>query len=420
MAVAKSYSLSRILTLPRVVFLGASLSDRALLNANGDAAALQNAQDRLNALGFTGTISSRAVSGSVAANLLVQLEAEVSARGVKDFRDTLFVVDFGGNDVTNNRPYDNGEYAALRATLEALRIRLTELRAHWFVLPISRRNYPTGAVVTQDGPDTDGSKPYNDNVLIPWMQQHTAKLMRGGTPLLDMYNLVRLHPGFLSSDGVHWYPDQQRQFAFAVLQLLAEYLKGTRGERLNGKSFGIDFCTVASANTTPQTYTASSGLIWNRMNRGTVSMVDLQGRPLPGLRASQNSFSTTGTSGTPAASARIADPRFVDTGTLLSIFSNISGADSFSIDLSGFTPGQVMSIKLAASRDIADATRKTAFSINGTTLVLDAANNAASNMLHFPSVAADADGHVRITGVLDAASASTNGYLSALIVDVAA
>ena len=79
-----------------------------------------------------------------------------------------------------------------------------------------------------------------------------------------------------------------------------------------------------------------------------------------------------------------------------------------------------MSIKLAASRDIADATRKTAFSINGTTLVLDAANNAASNMLHFPSVAADADGHVRITGVLDAASASTNGYLSALIVDVAA
>lgn len=422
MAVAKSYSLSRLLDVPYVVFLGASLSDRALLDATANPTALAYNQARFEALGFTGTLSSRAVSGSRAADLMDQLEAEITARGSSDLRDTLFIIDFGGNDVTADRPYDAAEYDTLTDLLDELRIRLTEVRAHWLLLPITRRNYPTGTTITQDQTDTAGSLPYNTAVVYPYLETWADKLGVDAEYALSMYELVRLHPGLLSTDGIHWFSDQDRLYSYAVLTMLAEYLQGRRGESLAGKSFGLNWTNVTNAMAEPGTYTTTPTAplepqVFNNINRGRVDIVDLEGNWLPGVRVSVNAFTTTGTSGDATAETRIADTRFGDNGILLTHFANISGANTFQVDISGLGAGTTGDITIMASRDAADAIRKTDFTVQGVTVTLDAASNAVSNQATF-AFTADADGHVRITGILNVASSSTNGYLGGLIVDI--
>jgi len=163
-----------------VVIFGASIMEQSFAGANQ-----QVTSDLYAAKGATITVHERATSGDNSTNMLAKLPALITEFQANASR-TLFVIHWGGNDVSQNGPYPGGA-----ATMEAnMRSMLQDLKNAGFKIALSNITY-------RIPPASNPTDPYNQNVMNPLIEEFADIA-------LDMYDLTFDNQGtWFEVDGIH-------------------------------------------------------------------------------------------------------------------------------------------------------------------------------------------------------------------------
>lgn len=137
------------------------------------------------------------------------------------FPNALIVMHFGGNDVSSFRPYPGG-LATIESRLAAL-LAVTQGDARFYPASLTFRDYDD---TTFQNPN-NGSRPYNENVLIPWIAANFPHAMANyGRPKLDFYRRVLVDfETWLSTDNVHLAGTGTTQFRAWLIARVADLLE---------------------------------------------------------------------------------------------------------------------------------------------------------------------------------------------------
>lgn len=383
-----------------------------------------------SAMGFTGTLRFYGQSGSQVDDALnTQLpaaQADIAAQPPGTQDTNLFILHTGGNNVSGQRPYPGGE-ATFSQDYNDL---IDDASVNGLVvpLPLTKRLYNTAPIVT-DGDtasEANGSLPYNENVIVPAIVAKAQDWIVDSAPFVNPYELADQYPELLSSDGIHGY---SKAFADYVLcQVAARGLGIAKGTSRAGKSVVIDYklgdpndSRILAAGNEFHTYTAASGLGLNHPHRYGALFTDGTLDPhiiihhdrSGGLRNGSNT-------GTTEAYSRLADSRF-HTEALVSTGFYLQGADEpYTAIYDGLTPGDTVTVSVAAVRNAGGTSRVGDYTLTGTglageTIQISGANDAASNQGTFAPVVVPDDGRLRLS--VSVAAGSTYAYLTGVVLD---
>ena len=198
-----------------VVVIGASIMNsmfgRSLTTANSTATSL------LAAEGHSLPVYGWATNGAQLADAPAHYNAARTA-----FPNALILSHFGGGNVTSIRPYPGGQ-----ATFEA------GLAGYLAVTAGDERFYPA-SMTFRDYDDTtfitpaNGTRPYNENILIPWIAENFPHAMAPyGRPKLDYYRRSILDfETWLLSDNIHLTSTGITQFRQWIVARIADLLEG--------------------------------------------------------------------------------------------------------------------------------------------------------------------------------------------------
>ncbi len=129
---------------------------------------------------------------------------------------STMIIDPGGNDITDKRPYNGGASDGSTEIRNALNAIPASFAAYpnckYFVAGITYRNYLLNTPITGQpavnglsNPEA-GSKPYIDNLQAPWLSANLADSWDAslGIPRVDRYSYVmRTRAATLQADGIH-------------------------------------------------------------------------------------------------------------------------------------------------------------------------------------------------------------------------
>lgn len=408
-----------ILDAANVVILGASIMEGAFGNSTAvtpDLAAFAAA------IGFTGNLLSYAQSGHQVSQTITQHQAAKTALAATEGRN-LYVAHTGGNNVSGSRPYPGGA-ATFAADYDTLVANVTATDT-FIPLPLTKRLYGIDAAGYPNNPDdviqgnaaseAFGSKPYNDNIIIPRIAQIAPRWLDGnGVPYINPYAAVDRDPAILLSDGIHGpgFP-----LATYILSRLAARALGTlKGASRSGRSYVFAPRVMDPRKSRPN---AVANVVAGYANADPAKNFFSGAKDTTGafdgflvIRTGPCSNSTPAM--TETAYARLADSRF-HTLQIVGGGVYVQAAQSYPVTFENLTPGDTMRVSCCGVRDATN--RKGDVTLNGgQTLTLDASNNVPSNQIVFDPVVVPADGRISLT--LTVTPGSTYGYLSGVILDI--
>lgn len=167
--------------------------------------------------------------------------------------NALIISHYGGNNVSDSRPYPGGQTTFNTGLSDLLTAAQGDDR--FYPMAITFRDYDD---TTFQNPD-NGSRPYNDNLLIPWMTEHFPHAVTSyGRPVFDNYRRVlQDFETWLSGDNVHLNSTGYAGFKPWIIARIADVLSGTEPaeitERLyvappapTGDQFFTDFSTQSA------------------------------------------------------------------------------------------------------------------------------------------------------------------------------
>ena len=198
-----------------IVVIGASLMNsmfgRSLTTANSTATSL------LAAAGHNLPVYGWATNG---AQLAESDDHYTAARTA--FPNALILSHFGGGNVTSIRPYPGGQ-AAFEAGLANL-LSVTAGDTRFYPASMTFRDYDDTTFITP----ANGSKPYNENLLIPWIAANFPHAMAPyGRPKLDYYRRTILDfETWLLADNIHLTSTGITQFRQWIVSRMADLLNG--------------------------------------------------------------------------------------------------------------------------------------------------------------------------------------------------
>lgn len=149
-------------------------------------------------LGISGTTTNSWLTGSPS-RLEQALALHPRARHV--------LVHLGGNNVTANRPYVEGDSASttLAVQYEQILQQIIDSGRQPIPVRLSFRDYKTAPAVNAGANPENGSLPYNVHIVDPIIADLTPHAFDPATnlPRLDAYQLTLDHQDYLTADGVH-------------------------------------------------------------------------------------------------------------------------------------------------------------------------------------------------------------------------
>lgn len=190
------------------------------------------------------------------------------------FPNALIVCHFGGGDVTSIRPFPGSRneleagYAALRAA--------TGNDARFYHASLTFRNYEGS---TFENP-ANGSKPYNENVVIPWIAANYPHAMTPyGRPKLDFYRrTLQSYDAWLGPDYIHLTTAGYTAFRQFIMARVADILGGVVPAEIVERVYVPPALTAPTFSTSPSlagTTTLGSTI--------TVRLGAASGNPTPSL-----------------------------------------------------------------------------------------------------------------------------------------
>ena len=185
-----------------IVFVGASIIEgsfgRDLTTPN------TIATQEFRSAGINVDVYGYGFSGATASEIASNLLAAMSS-----FTDkTLFIVHGGGNDVTSNRPFSGMTQPAID-TVSADYQTLVDAAAtrsdDCMLCNITFRPYSDGRDSTVFNDESLGSRPFNDNILLPKIAQSLPSSINvDGNCVIDLYNWSRNeYKKLIGADGIH-------------------------------------------------------------------------------------------------------------------------------------------------------------------------------------------------------------------------
>lgn len=406
-----------ILDAPNVVILGASIMESAFGNSpNLDS----YIADYAAAAGFTGTLWARAQSGEkIAATAGRQTAAAAEPAIAATAGQNLYLVHTGGNNVSSDRPWPGGQ-PGFGSDYQTLISQITGAGDKVVPMPLTKRLYPSAPQMIHGdaASEANGSKPYNDNVIGPAIDQYAPDWRaQDGTVYVNPYELADRYPQLLESDGVHGFG-----------AALARYILARIAGRAAGKPIG------QSRSGSSVLYSINSGDP-REMSIGTRNVfksypAGFTNQPLLcGAIAQDGSFDPfvelirggvfrnySGGAGT-GTFARIPDTRF-HIPELVNSGIYFQGTDTFTLEFGQLTPGDTVTLTAVGVRSAGGTNRRSRMSLStGEVLDLDAASSAVSNQATFAPVTVPANGKLGLTCTV--APGATYGYLHGVMLDFA-
>lgn len=165
-----------------------------------------------------GDLAEYAVSGDTPADTLADLPAILAA----ETEPCLFVMHNGGNVVSETRPYITAPIKRLDDLENNLReiIKTAKAAGHDFALAnLTYRNYSD---ILPDG--SNGSLPYNDNIIEPLIRELTPEWWNFETdrPVLDLYQWAFDNQALMQADGIHYTGPGYDALRERILGILAD------------------------------------------------------------------------------------------------------------------------------------------------------------------------------------------------------
>ena len=332
------------LNLPRylnVIYLGASIMD----GTAKDSSARGTIEAALDAKGFQSTVYDKATSGWTTTDLLNGLNTGLLNEFTGIESDCLAIMHIGGNDVSSNGPYPGGA-STLDANYRAIMGFLTSRGFNVMASTISYR-MPGSSNPTQ---------PYNENIIIPIIQEYTPWWIVNGVPQFDMYTKIFENQDWLDADGVH--------MTFSGKGSLRQYHIDTMLANLNpildtGTGFVEDILVAFSTST----ITVDSGFPIYMTSSSPVASLLLNS---DGTVVPNGSISITNATdhSTGRVLATNTTPTLANSGI---VRRGVYSSSIMFIDMSsaGLDPSGTYVVRLTSSRDSTDATRISEFVIDG-------------------------------------------------------
>lgn len=338
--------------------------------------------------------------------------------------NAMILMHFGGNDVTNTRLYPGGT-ANFNARLAEL-LAAAEGDGRFYPASITFRDYNDNTFITP----ANGSKPYNENILIPWIAANFPHAMAPyGRPKLDFYRRsLQDYEAWLQADNVHLTPTGITQFrswiVATVAGLLEEVVPAEITERVyTAPSNPTPSPSLSIINFTWPQYDASYQTPYNNLNTeaaplALASVLDVNGANTGIAFAVTFTGNPAIASTSPPGRGRNGDGRTTGlaayAGNLLC--SNVLRASLFvtsgvtaAMQFSGCVPGERYEIGMVSSRSLATP-RTTIITIGD---VVSTWNTSEDPPLE-RKVVVEATAQGTITAVLAAGESTTFAYINGL------
>lgn len=408
-----------------IVLIGASLLSRAANEpTSADAASLAHVNDVFARLGFAGTLQNRAQGSARFSDTIAALPGIVDDYAPQT---ALYVIHRSGNDVTDTRPWNGSQQALFDDGLRDIDA-LIPAAADRVNMTISKRLYAGNVDYTYGAVDTAGSRPYNVNAVIPFIQENQPDWLENGAPVLDGYDFTAGLVAHMVNDGVH--------FDLYAEHLLTEWsvwriatFKGLfappAAQTLAGKSILCSFRQAVGREVIAHADRAGvTSSTVNYVPGGNFGLVAHDGTSLPGVAVHMHQWANIPKAGAvdfgnPVTNPRIADPRLKTAEMMdVSMYTSTTSVVYYrcpvgQVRFHGLPPGMTGTAVFAGMRN-GTGPRSMDVTHGGVTVACDAANNAASNQASIGFTIAP-DG----TLVFDIANTagSKNAYLGACILD---
>lgn len=173
-------------------------------------------------------IVNMARAGAVASDVV----SETVVDGLTYYPDAgTLILDIGGNDITNNRPYSPTQQHLLNALSAASAAISNHPDCMPFLQSVTWRNYPAPNAVNDLLNPENGSKPYNDEQIYPWMRANQPWVWNAalGIPRLDLYSAIMFGgPSEMNADGIHLITAGNARYRLAGF--VEAYLRRTSGD----------------------------------------------------------------------------------------------------------------------------------------------------------------------------------------------
>ena len=333
--------------------------------------------------------------------------------------NALILMHFGGNDVSNDRLYPGGSANFTTRLAELLAVAGGDLR--FYPASITFRDYNDNTFITP----ANGSKPYNENLLLPWIATNFPRAMAAyGRPKLDFYRRVLqdfetwLHPDniHLNSTG---YAAFREWIILRVAELLSNVTPAQITERVYAPPVGpalsiVNFMSAAR----PSLVTPYNNVDAEGATLGLADILDVKGDATGVSMSVAFTGSPVSMSTTPPGRGRNSDGQTGSlspySGQLLSV--ETVGASLFItsgvtavLTFSGLEPGQNYEWGMVANR-VAGAVRNTVLTIEGIVTTWNTSENPPLER----KVVVPADAGGVIEAVLSVGPSTTYAYLGAL------
>lgn len=375
--------------------------------------------DHLAAVGFTGTVKVYATASTTSADWTNQLAA-ARAENAGTKGNNLYIIDFGGNDVSQNRPYPGGA-ANLASNITALLNEIENDGDKYIFMPISFRYY--SGVVDAGWNILDeslGSMPYNENVMYPLIKERKDKFWNidANKPYIDTYNWSKSQKHLVNtSDGIH--PSPVRTYTDFIFSAIARRVLGLPPTNQSGKSMLIPIGPVTRSYSDTA---VTAGIAATDTRTGFAGFRWLNGEPDDTIAVEfvKNGTFSAATLAPPAGiETRMTDARFNHPLVVNRYMYATVGNALPSIKISGLQPGKQLTMSIiGVSGSAADRTGN--YTLTGTgvnvSVSMNASINAAKNDAAFAPVTIPADGILTLNGQAPGGGVGTT--LSGIILDI--
>ena len=395
-----------------VVFIGAShefaMFGKNLTTPNSEATSM------LLAKGYDLPVYGWATSGARIADADIHYQAAREA-----FPNALIISQFGGNDVSDSRPYPGGNTLINQGLSDLLN--LAQNDANFYPASLTFRDYDD---TTFQNPN-NGSKPYNENIFIPWINTNFPHAMAPyGRPKIDLYRFVLdNYENLLSADNVHFttsgYAALKQFYIDRVADVLGDIVPTEIVERVYvAPPAGSGLLSIINFHNGPSTAVAGT----NNLN-GTSSSVEMSRANIVDTSGVNTGMSLVITSD--GTSGSTTDPGFgggntgrtnlpayngqLAAGPITAGFYYVTATPTMTLTVSGAVPNATYEVGMIGSRN-ATAARQTTFTVQGVATTWDAAE--AIPQERKVTVQANAQGQIVMT--LKATGGSTFAYISGI------
>ena len=163
------------------------------------------------------------------------------------FPNALIVSQFGGNNVSDTRPYPGGQTTFNTGLSELLGVASGDTR--FYPASLTFRDYDDTTFITP----ANGSKPYNENLLLPWITTNFPHAMAPyGRPKLDLYRFVLSDfENLLEADNIHFTPTGYAALKDYYIDRIADILSGTVPAEIAERVYVAPPVTTPSQVATP-------------------------------------------------------------------------------------------------------------------------------------------------------------------------